>query len=75
VIDGEYELPVAFRVTRASVPEIPEGKKLMEELAEKHGEILDRCEYWLGDRRYDDTDTIEILWDEYRVKPIIDITK
>lgn len=73
VIDADYELPVAFSVTKASAPEIPEGKKLIEELADKHGEILDRCEYWLGDRGYDDTETIETLWDEYRIKPIIDM--
>ncbi len=33
VIDAEYELPVAFSVTKASAPEIPEGKKLIEELS------------------------------------------
>jgi hypothetical protein len=73
VVDTKYELPVAFSVTKASAPEIPEGKKLIEELTDKHRGILDRCEYWLGDRGYDDTETIKILWDKYRVKPIIDM--
>lgn len=60
-------------MTKASAPEIPEGKKLIEGVKEKHPEILERCEYWLGDRGYDDTEIIEILWDEYRIKPIIDM--
>lgn len=73
IVDAKYELPVAFSVTKASAPEIPEGKKLIEGVKEKHPEILERCEYWLGDRGYDDTEIIEILWDEYRIKPIIDM--
>jgi hypothetical protein len=73
VIDADYELPVAFSVTKASKAEIPEGKKLIGEIKEKHPVILQRCEYWLGDRGYDDTETIETLWDEYRIKPIIDM--
>jgi hypothetical protein len=73
IVDAEYELPVAFEVTKASASEVKEGKKLIEKVGKAHPEIMDRCEYFLGDRGYDDTETIEMLWDEYKVKPVIDM--
>jgi hypothetical protein len=73
VVDTKYELPVAFSVTKASEAEIPEGKKLIEMLEAKHPEVLERCEYWLGDRGYDDTETIEMLWDKHGIKLVIDM--
>jgi hypothetical protein len=66
-------LPVAFEVTKASASEVKEGKKLIEKVGKDHPEIMDRCEYFLGDRGYDDTETIEMLWDEYKIKPVIDM--
>ena len=73
VVDTEYELPVAFSITKASEAEIPEGKKLIEKIEKKHPEILERCKYWFGDRGYDDTDTIKYLWDKHGIKPVIDM--
>lgn len=73
IVDAEYELPVAFNLTKASAAEIPEGKKLIEGVGEKHPKVMDRCEYFLADRGYDDTEIIEVLWDEYRIKPVIDM--
>lgn len=73
IADATYELPVAFSVTKASAAEIPEAKELIKKLEEKHPEILERCEYWLGDRGYDDTEIVETLWDKYGIKPIIDM--
>ncbi len=73
IVDAEYELPAAFSLTKASAAEIPEGKKLIEHVGEKHPEIMDRCEYYLADRGYDDTETIKVLRDEYKIKPIIDM--
>lgn len=73
IVDTKYELPIAFSVTKASAPEIPEGKKLIENIEKKHPDLLKRCEYYLGDRGYDDTKTIKLLWDKYEIKPVIDI--
>lgn len=73
VVDANYELPVAFSVTKASQAEIPEAKKLVDEIADKHPVIMDRCDYFLGDRGYDDTKLIAKLWDTHGVKPIIDM--
>ncbi|MDO8685608.1 MAG: transposase [Clostridiales bacterium] len=48
IVDATYELPVAFSVTKASAAELPEAKKLIENLEEKHKDLLDKkCEYFL----------------------------
>jgi transposase len=73
VVDAVNEIPVAFSVTKASAAEIPEGKELIKKLEDKHPKLLENCKYWLGDRGYDDTETIKMLWDKYRIKPIIDM--
>ena len=73
VVDANYELPVAFTVTKASQAEIPEAKKIISEIAGKHPRLMYRCKYWLGDRGYDDTELIKYLYDKYIVKPIIDM--
>lgn len=73
IIDAEYELPVAFKVTRASSAEAPQAHILLDELEKRHAELLDRCEVFLGDRGYDDTKLIGRLWDSYEIKAVIDI--
>jgi hypothetical protein len=73
VVDAEYELPVAFEVTKASVAEQPQARALFRELAEMHPELVQGCDYGLGDRGLDDTALIKQLWDEYGIKPVIDI--
>lgn len=73
VVDAKYELPVHFRVTKGSAGEAPIAHELFEEIEEKHPEIMKRCEYGIGDRGYDDGKLIEKLWDEYGIKPVIDI--
>jgi hypothetical protein len=73
VVDADYELPVAFEVTRASCGEQPVAKGLVHQLAKRHGELLRGCDSWLGDKGYDDTELMTLLWDEHRIKPVIDI--
>jgi len=73
VVDAQYELPVAFEVTRASAAEAPQAHALLDELEEEHPDILNDCEVFLGDRGLDDGKLIERLWDEYEIKPVIDI--
>jgi hypothetical protein len=62
VVDAIYELPVAFKVTRASASEIKQGHRLIDQMAEQAPAILKRCEYWLGDRGYDDGKLHSKLW-------------
>lgn len=73
VVDANYELPLAFDISKASVSEIPQGKALIERLADKHPGILLRSEYLVADRGYDDTELSTKLWDDHHIKPVIGI--
>ena len=71
--DANYELPVAMSLTKASTSDITEMHPMFERLKQTHPEILKACEHAIGDKGYDDTKLISKLWDEYGIKPIIDI--
>ncbi|KHO62849.1 transposase [Thermoanaerobacter sp. YS13] len=73
IVDADYELPVAFEVTKASVSEIKQAHKIIDKLNERHAELIERCEILTADRGYDDTKLYEKLWDEYEIKPVIDL--
>ena len=73
VVDATYELPVSYRVTAASVPELAVAKDMFTGIKAGHPELMDRCGYGIADRGYDDGKFIAKLWDEYRIKPVIDI--
>lgn len=73
IVDATYELPVAFEVTKASASDVVEGRKLVKKLAKEQPGIIEACEDLEGDRGYDDTKLITELWDEYKIKPVIDI--
>ena len=75
VADATYELPVAFEVTRASEAEQPQAQHLMHSLGDAQGELVDRCEVLLGDKGYDSGKLHAQLWQEHRIKPVIDIRK
>ena len=73
IVDVKYELPVAFEITPASSSEIPEGIKLIKKLDDRHSELIDNCGVLTGDKGLDDTKLIQSLWDDYDIKPVIDI--
>lgn len=73
IVDANYELPVAFEITKASRNEIPEAKQLIGRLKQKHPGILARCEYLAADKGLDDTALNVLLWDQHGIKPLIDI--
>ena len=50
-------------------------KKLLEKLKILNPEIIDRSEYCCLDKGYDNEALIKQLWDDYKIKPIIDIRK
>ena len=54
IADVTYELPVEWTVLSASANEMPVAHKLIDRMAEKHPERLETCEYFCGDRGYDD---------------------
>jgi len=73
VVDANYELPVAYSVTRASVPDINEAHKLINQMEQKQPNIVERAKMLAADKGYDDTKLIKKLWDQNKIKPVIDI--
>lgn len=73
IVDSEYELPVAYELTRASRAEQPIGRKLLDDAAKRVPGIIESAQVLSGDKGYDDTKLIVQSWDTYRIKPVIDI--
>lgn len=73
VVDATYELPVTFKVTKASASDITEGHALIEQMKQKQPEMLEAAETLAADRGYDDTKMLVKLWDDHGIKPVIDI--
>ena len=63
-MDADYELPVAYEVTKASTSEVKQAHTMIRELDEKHPELIKKCETLEADRGYDDTKLYESLWDD-----------
>jgi len=75
VVDAEYELPVAFAVTKASASEMPQARRLLGGLVERHPDLLARCEFWTSDRGQDDGRLVRRLWDDHAIKPVIPLRR
>jgi len=73
VVDSIYELPVAYSVTKASTSDVKEGNELLDQLETKQPDLLEKAKVLTGDKGYDDTKLIKRLWDDYKIKPVIDI--
>ena len=73
IADTRYELPVAFTVLPAHHNEMPVMHRLLDRLAVRHEQVLQRSETFSGDRGYDDGKLVARLWDQWRIKPVIDI--
>lgn len=73
IADVNYELPVSFKVTKASASDMRQLKPMMKELQKKHPDIVTVCKSFVADRGYDSNPNNKILWDDYGIKPIIDI--
>jgi hypothetical protein len=73
IVDEEYELPMAYSVTKASTVDLPGGKDLIAQVAERQPEVLERMEILTADKGYDDTKFTVMLYDEHQIKTVIDI--
>jgi len=73
IVDADYELPIDYKVTKASASDITEGRDMVAEIASNRPKVLQNAELFLGDKGYDDTELITTLWDDHHVKPVIDI--
>jgi hypothetical protein len=63
IIDSCYELPVDFRLTKASVAEQPVALEMLDELEERAPTVVERAKHLSADKGYDELD----------IAPIIDI--
>ena len=73
IVDADYELPVAYEVTKASASDCPQLLPMLNQLVQDHPGLLDATQFLSGDKGYDSKDNNRELWDTYAVKPLIDI--
>ena len=73
IVDADYELPVAYSLTKASASDCPELLPMVDQLDQEHPGLLDETDFFSGDKAYDSKDNNRDLWDTYHIKPIIDI--
>lgn len=71
--DSRYELPLGYCVSRASKSDQVMLKPLIEKTRRKHPQVLKKSQELTADKGYDDEDHHRLLWDEYGIKPLIDI--
>ena len=73
LVDSDYELPVAYVVTKASASDTVNVLPLVEQADKKHPELLENTVFLSGDKGYDSEENNKELWDLYGIKPILDI--
>ena len=73
IADTVYEIPVAFSVTAASASEPVELGSLIQNSFEQTPALADRCEDFTADRGLDSGGIKAMLWDDYHIRPVIDI--
>jgi len=71
--DTNYELPISYKITHASVGDSPVLGELFKKTEDRHPKILEDAEELTADRGYDSEGNNKLLWDEYKIKPLIDI--
>lgn len=74
LVDTQYELPLGYEVTRASVADTLRLRPLLAELARRHPGLVARAEELTADKGYDSAGNCAEPWDKYRIRPVIDKT-
>ena len=72
LVDSAHELPVNYRVTKASVGESPLLLPIVQETKELHPEVISNCEELSADKGYDSANNNKELYDQFDIHPIID---
>src|SRR5690625_1288176 len=62
IVDSAYELPVAYSITKVSVPDINAAHDLLNDIENNEPSLLENAETMSGDRGYDDTKLNNRLW-------------
>jgi hypothetical protein len=73
IVDTLYEVPVGFELTGASGSDTTRLLPMMERLGDRHGWVVERAEDLSGDKGYDSEENNRKLWDDYGIKPMIEV--
>lgn len=72
VVDNTYELPLVFKLTKASAGDSPQLAELLREHRAEHPRVAVRAEELAADKAYDSAQNKASLYDEHQIVPIID---
>lgn len=76
LVDSAYELPLAFRLTKAPAGDAPELLPLVDQLTERHPGVAERWEEpgaeCAADKGYDSNENNAGLYDDHNITPVID---
>jgi Transposase DDE domain/Transposase domain (DUF772) len=75
LVDTKYEMPISYRVTKASASDTKHLLPLVEEVKERHLEIYRNIDRAAADKGYDSEENCRRLYDEHGIKPVIDIRR
>jgi hypothetical protein len=75
LVDTKYEMPIGYRVTRASESDTKQLLPMVKEVKEKHLEIYKGMDMAAADKAYDSEENCRQLYDEHGIKPVIDIRR
>ena len=73
--DATYEIPIGYRVTRASESDTKHLLPMVEEVKQKHPEIYKDMKKLAADKGYDSEENCRGLYDAHGIKPVIDIRR
>jgi len=72
LVDATHELPVNYRLTKASAAESPLLLPIVEQTKELHPVVIENCEELSADKGYDSAKNNKDLYDLHGINPIID---
>jgi hypothetical protein len=72
IADTQYEIPVAFEITRASHSEVVKLSEMTDKLFEQTPTLAERCQDFSADRGLDSGSVKAKLWDDHAIRPLID---
>jgi len=73
LVDSQYELPLGFDLDKASASDVKALLPLMQDLEQRHPDVLEQSKELSADKAYDATDEIQQMYEVYGIKPVIDI--
>ncbi len=73
IIDSVHELPLGYEITKASAHDSVRLRPMVAALKENHPDLIVRTKTLSADKGYDSATNNEVLYDDYGIKPVIDI--